>query len=194
MRWSFLVAPLVVVAACTTATPTPRVVAAEPTLDDPLVGTRPKEWKAEEWLNTPPRTLADLRGNVVLVRWFMGTSCPMCSATAASLKQLQHDYASRGLVVVGMYHHKDEDRPLSRELVEGYARDYGFTFPIAIDRDWRTLRSWWLTRERAFTSVTFILDKQGRIRAVHQGGRYAPGEPDFEAVRRAVERLLVEPG
>ncbi len=56
------------------------------------------------------------------------------------------------------------------------------------------MKSWWLTRERAFTSVTFILDKQGRIRAVHQGGRYAPGEPDFEAVRRAVERLLAEPG
>ena len=190
---SLLFAVPLLLAACTTAH-APRVTAVEPMLDDPLVGTQPQEWKADEWLNTPPRKLADLRGNVVLVRWFMGTACPMCSATAASLKQLQHDYASRGLVVVGMYHHKDEDQPLSRELVERYAHDYGFTFPIAIDRDWRTLKSWWLTKERPFTSVSFILDKQGRIRAVHRGGRYAPGEPEYEAVRRAVERLLDEPG
>lgn len=37
-----------------------------------LIGTRPPEWTLTEWLNSEPLQLADLRGKVVLVRWFTG--------------------------------------------------------------------------------------------------------------------------
>ena len=38
---------------------------------DELVGTTPREWTVDHWMNSPPLTLAGLRGRVVLVRWFM---------------------------------------------------------------------------------------------------------------------------
>ena len=168
-------------------------MAADPALDDALVGTTVPEWTTEEWLNTPPLTLRGLRGRVVLVRWFMGTSCPMCSATAPSLSKLHAEYGAKGLTVVGMYHHK-EDAALKPGEYAAFARSFGFAFPVARDPEWTTLKSWWLAgHERDFTSVSFLLDRRGLVRGIHPGGRYAPGDPDYEAVRRGIEKLLAEP-
>jgi peroxiredoxin len=165
---------------------------ADPALDDDLVGTTVPEWTAEEWINTAPLTLRELHGRVVLVRWFMGTSCPLCSATAPSLSALHKEYASKGLTVVGMYHHKEE-APLKPGEYAGFAKSFGFEFPVARDPDWTTLKAWWLSgHDRDFTSVSFLLDRQGRVRGIHPGGRYAPGEPAYESMRRGIEKLLAE--
>jgi peroxiredoxin len=169
-----------------------RPTAADPALDDALVGTTVPEWTAEEWLNGPPLKLAGLHGRVVLVRWFTGTSCPHCSATAPSLNALHHEYATKGLTVVGMYHHKEE-APLKPGEVAGFAKTYGFEFPVAIDTEWTTLKKWWLVvPDRPFTSVSFLLDRQGRVRGIHPGGRYVVGDADYAAMKRGIEKLLAE--
>ena len=155
-----------------------------------LLGRPAPAWQAGRWFNSPPLALHDLAGKVVLVRWFMSPSCPLCSATAPSLNQLWRAYRDRGLVVVGMYHHK-EAAPLDPDAVAGYLRHFGFEFPVAIDPDWRTLRRWWLDgHERSFTSVTFLIDRAGVIRHIHAGGKLAPGSPDFQRMRDAIEELL----
>jgi thiol-disulfide isomerase/thioredoxin len=155
------------------------------------VGRPAPGWEASSWLNSPPLTVEGLRGKVVLVRWFMATECPYCSATAPALRALHDDYADRGLVVVGMYHHKSDgalDLAEVRALVE---QDYRFEFPVAIDDDWRTLRRWWLDdHPDSWTSVSFLLDRAGVVRAVHLGGEYPPGSADEAALRRWIERLL----
>jgi peroxiredoxin len=157
-----------------------------------LYGTPAPEWEVTEWIGSPPLTLSGLRGKVVLVRWFTSTDCPYCGASAPALNQLHAEYARRGLVVIGMYHHKRPE-PLTRDALLGWLRDYGFRFPVAIDRDWRTLKRWWLdARKRAFTSVSFLLDRRGVIRHIHPGGRLALGEADIAAMRSQIERLLTE--
>jgi thiol-disulfide isomerase/thioredoxin len=161
-----------------------------------LIGTPAPGWnqkEVSEWIGSPPLAFDSLRGKVVLVRWFMSTECPYCSATAPALNRLHADYKDRGLVVVGMYHHKRPE-PLDVAKVRGWARDYGFRFPVAIDRDWRTLRRWWLDgHERRFTSVSFLLDRRGVIRYIHPGGTLAPGTADYPAVRARIEELLATP-
>ena len=155
-----------------------------------LLGTAPPEWTATEWIGARPLALRALRGKVVLVRWFTSTECPFCGASAPALNQLHDAYARRGLVVVGMYHHKRPE-PLTLEAVRGWVRDYGFQFPVAIDREWRTLKRWWLDgHQRAFTSVSFLLDRRGVIRRIHPGGRLALGTADFVEMRAAIEALL----
>jgi thiol-disulfide isomerase/thioredoxin len=157
-----------------------------------LVGKPAREWEATEWINSPPLTLSGLRGKVVLVRWFMSTSCPYCSATAPALNQLDADFRGKGLVVVGMYHHKDDD-PLDLAKVRGWVGDYKYKFPVAVDRDWRTLHRWWLDGgKRDFTSVSFLIDKKGVIRRIHPGGALALGGRDYAGMRATVERLLAE--
>jgi peroxiredoxin len=159
-----------------------------------VVGHAAPAWRVDTWINSPPVTLESLRGRVVFVRWFMGSSCPMCSATAPSLNALHDEYDARGLSVIGMYTHKD-DVPLTRELVSGYVAHYGFHFPVAIDDGWRTLRQYWLGGHeyRKFTSVSFLIDKKGIVRHVHLGGRLAPTDAAFSAIETYIQTLLAEP-
>jgi len=158
-----------------------------------LIGTTPPAWHAERWLNSPPLELADLRGSVVLVRWWTA-GCPFCSTTAPALRAFDQEYGPRGLQVIGMYHHK-EDTPFDPAVYEATARKYQFTFPVAFDPEWHTLGSWLRDASghgvsTGFTSVTFLLDKHGVIRHVHPGGSYVEGEPGYAEMRAAIERLL----
>jgi peroxiredoxin len=77
----------------------------------------------------------------------------------------------------------------------------GFTFPVALDADWTALNRWWPDLEkRGWTSVSFVVDKQGIIRYVHPGGEFhesrdadhARCDRDYKDVERTIERLLNE--
>lgn len=163
--------------------------------DDSLVGVidQPaKPWQVSQWFNSPPLSLEELRGKVVFVRWFMGPSCPLCSGTAPTLRALHERYGDKGLVVVGMYHHKEET-PLDPAQVEGWIKHFGYRFPVAIDTDWTTLRRWWLDgHQRSYTSASFLIDKAGVVRRVHLGGLIAPEGDDIAAINADVERLLAQ--
>jgi peroxiredoxin len=160
-----------------------------------LIGTTPPEWQAERWLNSPPLELAKLRGSVVLVRWWTA-GCPYCSTSAPALRAFDREYTPRGLKVIGMYHHK-EDTPFDPAVYEATAKKYELAFPVAFDPDWRTLESWLRDAKgkgvsTGWTSITFLLDKQGVIRHVHPGGSYVEGQPAHTEMRTAIERLLAE--
>ena len=149
-------------------------------------------WQVSQWFNSPPLTLAQLRGKVVFVRWFMGPSCPFCSGTAPTLRALHERYADKGLAVIGMYHHKEET-PLDPDQVAGWVKHYGYAFPVAIDKDWATIRKWWLDgHNRSYTSTSFLIDKQGIVRRVHLGGLIAPEGDDITAISADIERLLAQ--
>src|SRR4051812_38055874 len=92
--------------------------AAEPKWEK-LIGKRPPEWRLESWLNSKPLTLADLRGKVVLVRWWTTPDCPYCAATAPALNEFEKTYADRELTVIGIYHHKSS-APLKPADVRAY--------------------------------------------------------------------------
>ncbi|HEY5946515.1 MAG TPA: redoxin family protein [Kofleriaceae bacterium] len=183
------------------AQPVAATPAAAPAKDAPnpavakLVGTTPPEWQVERWMNSSPRTLASLRGKVVLVRWWTA-GCPYCSATAPALRNFDRTYGERGLQVIGMYHHKDKT-PFEPSVYEQTARKYGFTFPVAVDPDWRTLGMWMRDRDgkevdTGWTSVTFLVDKHGVVRHVHPGGQYVEGDAGYADLQAAIERLLAE--
>lgn len=174
-------------------------VAAAPTFvadDDTsgLVGHEAPPWQASTWFNSPPLTLAELRGKVVFVRWFTSPDCPFCSGSAPALRALHAQHAREGLVVVGMYHHKAET-PLDPEDVRGWAQHYGYEFPVAIDDGWRTLRRWWLDGHphRGYTSVSFLIDRRGVIRRVHLGGLIDVKSAEFASIDADVQKLLAEP-
>jgi peroxiredoxin len=164
--------------------------AARPEVGRELIGTRPGEWTFDTWLNSAPLELSKLRGKVILVRWWTAPGCSYCSASAPALENWWRKYRDQGLVVIGAYHHKS-DGPLTREHVVTESKRLGFTFPVAIDRDWKTLRNWWLTKtERGWTSVTFLIDRTGTIRFIHGGGAYVKGDSGYESLDRAIIEAL----
>lgn len=153
-----------------------------------LIGMPAPEWSAEEWFNSGILSPQDLKGRVVLVRWWTGPECPYCRRSAPVLNRLYRDFHEQGLEVIGFYHHKS-DFPLEVTRVRNLIERYRFKFPVAIDRDWTNLKRWWLGRHpRSWTSVTFLIDKKGTIRDVHPGGTYSRAEA--ERLRRHILELL----
>ena len=160
--------------------------------DNQLLGQPAQSWAVSEWINSEPLQLEDLRDSVVLVRWWTAPDCPFCRASAAALNEWHERYSDQGLQVIGFYHHKSRSL-LSLEQVREYTRAFGFQFAVAIDPQWRTLRQWWLdTGRKNWTSVSFLLDRQGVIRHIHPGGSYVKGDPDYQAMQQMIDKLLAE--
>jgi peroxiredoxin len=139
-----------------------------------LIGKAAPALALKYWLNSRPLDISDLRGKVVLLRWWT-QGCPYCAATAPALLSLQQRYRSRGFHVIGVYHPKPPGKWTMDGVQQAVAENH-FTFPVAIDADWSALKRWWLTKERDFTSVSFLLDQKGIIRYIHPGGEFHEGQ------------------
>jgi peroxiredoxin len=167
------------------------------------IGAAAPPFQFDGWLNSPPLSLEDLRGQVVLVRWWTDT-CPFCASSAPALRALHDQYSARGLTVIGVFHpkagreadgsHGCSGAPSRRTVpVRGSHR-----LGVATG----TLKDWWLTGpERPATSVTFLLDRSGIIRFIHPGmeyhddngsGEHAMCSNDMASIRAAIERLIAE--
>lgn len=158
------------------------------------IGRAAPGWELTGWLNSPPLELEDLRGQVVLVRWWTAPECSYCRATAPALREFQAKYGKRGFQTIAIYHEKSSEALGPGEIAD-YAKQDGFDFPAATDPGWKTLKRWWLNgASRRWTSVSFLLDRKGIIRFIHPGGQYVRGDGDFETLERKIQELLAEPG
>jgi thiol-disulfide isomerase/thioredoxin len=162
--------------AATSIAPPAKAHRHETPADDPdsgvdLLDTAAPEWSFTRWIGTP-LSLAGLRGKVVLVRWWT-EGCHFCASTLPELDALRRQHADDGLVVIGVFHPKPP-REVSDRHILAVAKRLGFGGPIAVDRDWTTLDRYWLAGhpERSWTSVSFLIDRDGVIRWVHGGGEY----------------------
>jgi peroxiredoxin len=154
-----------------------------------LLGTSPGELPALTWLDGKTRSLRSLAGQVVVIRNFTD-GCPYCEKTIPALEKIHHDLAGRGVVVLGVYHPKPP-RAVTRAAAAAHARALGASFPVAIDPDWALVKTWWLERTSGgWTSVTWVLDRRGRLRFVHPGGELHQGGDDDHARCRADEARL----
>ena len=166
---------------------------------DELIGKPAPKWGMLEWMNSQPLMLNALKGKVVLVRWWTDT-CSFCSRSAPALNEFHDTFKDKGLVVIGMYHPKPPG-PRPHKALEKAVERLGFEFPIALDMDWRILRRYWLAKGgQRWTSVSFLIDKRGKIRYIHPGGDYYKGkdetrtEPqrDYDELKMMIEKLIAE--
>lgn len=164
-----------------------------------VLGKPAPPWPEVRWAQGGPLTLAGLRGKVVLVRFFTDPDCPYCSATAPALNELHEEFGGRGLAVVGFYTPKPSPRATTVAHARKVAQKYGFSFPVAVDDEWKALRRLWLDREDSgWTSASLLIDRKGVVRHVHPGGVFAKDSDDPEArrdyveMREGIEALLTE--
>jgi thiol-disulfide isomerase/thioredoxin len=135
--------------------------------------------KAARWVNSPPLTPETLRGKVILVDFWEYT-CVNWIRTAPYLKAWNRDYASLGLVVIGVHAPEFEfgKRP---ENIDRGIRDHGLPYPIAIDNDfaiWRALGNdaW---------PAKFLFDSRGRL------VKRWVGEGSYAEIEGEIRHLLV---
>jgi len=146
-------------------------------------------WDNQSWLNSPgPLRLADLRGRVVLLNFWVYT-CYNCTNTVPSLVNFDRKYRERGLTLIGI--HTPEFPPYSGEHdktnVARALKQYGIEYPNAQDNDSRT---WNLYGIRFWPSFVLI-DKQGIIR--YEGaGEFHLSDANYTKWDNRIRELLAQ--
>jgi thiol-disulfide isomerase/thioredoxin len=117
----------------------------------------------QEWLNSPPLTRQDLKGNVVLIQfWTLG--CINCVRTLPYITSWHQKYAAQGLKVVGI--HAPEfvfERQVNN--VRKAIKRHNITYPVAIDNGFKT----WKAYNNQYWPHLFLADRRGIIRYDHIG-------------------------
>lgn len=150
--------------------------AAREPLPDPdsgveMLGKPAPAWTFTRWIGGPLQQ-EKLRGKVVLLRWW-NVECHFCEATLPEIESLRQRYAGDGLVTVAVFHPKPPG-PVRDGDVKRWAAQRGYHGKLAVDADWETLSRYWLEGhpERNWTSVSFLIDRDGNIAWVQGGGEY----------------------
>ena len=132
---------------------------------------------ATAWINSPPLTLASLRGKVVLVD-FWTYSCINCLRTLPYIKAWNEKYKDSGLVIIGV-HTPEFAFERDRSNVEKALRDLKVTYPVALDNDYNI----WRAFHNQYWPAHYFIDAKGRIRYHHFGeGEYGQSEQVIQAL------------
>jgi Thioredoxin like C-terminal domain len=134
--------------------------------------------KAQRWVNSAPLTPEGLRGNVVLVDVWEYT-CINWIRTLPFIKAWNRDYASLGLVVVGV-HSPEFEFGKRAENVDGGIRNHALTYPIAIDNDFAI----WRALSNDAWPAKYLYDRQGRL------VKRWVGEGSYDEIESEIRRLL----
>ena len=168
-----------------TATPRPTAAPAMPVA--PCEGTRggqigncaPELQGTQEWVNSEPFTMQDLRGKVVLID-FWTYSCINCIRTIPFLQTWHERYADEGLVILGVHTPEFEFEKVYDNVVQS-TKDLGVAWPVVQDNNYRVWRSY----SNRFWPAKYLIDKDGVIQFRHFGeGKYAETEQE---IRRLLE-------
>ena len=149
-------------------TPTPEPIPKPPPPTGPIA---PELVGTQEWVNSDPLTIQELRGKVVLIDFWTYT-CVNCIRTLPYLKVWHSKYADDGLVIIGV--HTPEFRfEHDIDNVRQAVSDYSVEWPVVQDNNFDT----WDAFSNRYWPAKYLIDQNGVIRYQHYGeGAYAETE------------------
>lgn len=141
---------------------------------------------AQDWINSAPLALADLRGQVVLID-FWTFDCWNCYRSFPWLNELGERLQARGLRVIGVHtpefeHEKDLDR------IRAKVAEFGLHHPVMVDSD----RAYWQAMDNRYWPAYYLIDREGRVAAAYAGETHA-GDRQARTIEAAIEQLLGAP-
>ncbi len=117
----------------------------------------------EEWINTEPLSLGQLKGKVVLLDCWTYT-CIFCLRSIPIVRRLYEKYSKHGLIVIGAhsaeYHFAANTANVKRALER-----YSVNFPVALDTKNKT----WEAYGNSYWPKHVFIDSNGLIRYEHAG-------------------------
>lgn len=135
----------------------------------------------ENWINSEGyESLEGLKGQVVMIDfWTLG--CINCINTHKQTQELYEDFKDEGFVVLGL-HAPEFQYERKIEQVQKSVEEFGITFPVAQDNDFKT----WRMYNNKYWPAFYIIDKNGYVRYTHFG------EGGHDKKRSVIEALLSE--
>lgn len=130
------------------------------------------------WINSGPLSMSDLRGKVVMVNfWTYG--CYNCVNTLPHVTKLHAKYRDKGLVIVGVH---TPEFPFEKSLgnVQAALKRHGIAYPVAQDNDSAT----WNAYRNRYWPAQYIVDQNGRIVYSHAG------EGAYDEIEKTIQNLL----
>ncbi len=141
----------------------------------------------DDWINSEPVTLKELRGKVVLVH-FYAFQCHNCHANFEIYRRWHEELSQQGVVVIGIQTPEtpEERKPAS---VREAAKQRKLEFPILIDTESENWKAWGNT----MWPTVYVVDKNGYIRLWWQGELQWQGATGDKTIEDAVRLALAEP-
>ena len=155
------------------------------TLAQPLPAPAFTHTGAGDWLNSAPLSWDKLRGKVVLVD-FWAFECWNCYRSFPWLRDMEARLEPRGLRVIGV-HTPEFDREKVKANVVAKIREFMLHHPVMLDND----HSYWRAMGNRFWPAYYIVDKQGRVRAVFYGETHR-GDRQAAQIEAVIRELLKE--
>src|SRR5215470_16327927 len=148
----------------------------------PDQGELPPLDAATGWLNSAPRTPADLLGKVVLVNFWTYT-CVNWLRQLPYVRAWAAKYEVQGLEVLGVH---TPEFPFEHEVdnVRRAVQDMSIGYPVALDNNYGV----WRAFGNHYWPALYFADAEGRIRHHHFG------EGEYEQSEMVIQQLLAEAG
>ncbi len=130
------------------------------------------------WLNSPPLTMQQLKGKVVLID-FWTYSCINCVRTLPHLTEWYRKYHDKGLVIVGV-HSPEFEFEKNVDNIRAALKRYGIHYPVAVDNDYGT----WDAYHNRYWPAHYLIDRSGKVVYTHFG------EGNYEVTENNIRYLL----
>lgn len=141
-------------------------------------GPAPDFTGISHWINSPPLTLSQLKGKVVLVD-FWTYSCINCIRTLPFVTSWYDKYKDNGLVVVGVHTPEFAFEKVTSN-VETATKQFNIHYPVAQDNDYGT----WQAYHNIYWPAEYLINQQGEI--VYKD----TGEGNYDRTENTIRQLL----
>jgi len=130
------------------------------------------------WLNSPPLTIAELKGNVILLQ-FWTFECINCQRTLPYIVEWHKKYAAKGLKVIGV-HTPEFTQEKDTENIKQALKKHQINYPVPVDNQYKT----WQAYNNEYWPHLFLADRQGILRYDHIG------EGAYDTTEEMIVKLL----
>jgi len=128
--------------------------------------------------------LSDFRGKIVVLYFFPRAMTPGCTREGIRFNELLDEFERLGVVVLGV----STDTPQAQSR---FAERYGFRFTLLSDPDGKIAETYGVlkkgTKRPSAQRVTFIIDREGVVRAILRNIR--PAEKHADEALKVVRGL-----
>jgi len=140
------------------------------------------------WFNSPPLSMRQLRGRVVLID-FWDYTCVNCIRTLPYVKEWHARYKDKGLTVIGV--HTPEFLFARYESnVERGIEEFGLTYPVVVDSN----NELWEAFANRYWPTKYLIDGEGYLRYAHFGeGGYGETEEAIQELLREIDPAVALP-
>lgn len=145
---------------------------------------------ATQWIDQQPVTLAELRGQVVLLD-FWAHWCGPCHYVFPKLQRWHESYKDKGLVILGVTNYfgqtngrratTTEELAYLRDFKKRYRLPYGFVVSESPNND--------LNYGVSSIPTSFLIDRNGNVRFIAVGAN----EDEITALGKKIKELIEEP-